>query len=295
MYREQVPITRHGTPWEANSLLLFRAVPGKAVYLLGSDPFEADWANIVPDNGTAWQGLPKPVSIACVLSLNIRTSKLAIACTLSGMDEPKLRLACAKKLWDAGFKLTSKAFNENAQLWLGIKVDADDEMTPRVRIVAVPYAMRAKTAEVAEEVADAARRGSVLFEGFELRNDGTTYVSIAKDGPNGTVGSETQSIKTLMPRDAEISNLFIFPEYGDTNPGWGVPDPDFSVTATIRVNGADTPLAVTHVVATSSFDPVGNTTDRVTVNQGDMVTLKTVLNSGTVTGVVGYRMSLEIK
>ena len=186
---------------------------------------------------------------------------------------------------------------ENAQLWLGIKVDADDEMTPRVRIVAVPYAMRAK---VAETVVDAARRGSVLFEVFELNNDGTTYASIATssvhgDWQNGTVGSETQSIKTLMPRDGEISNLFIFPTYVTAGAAGRVPAPDFSMTATIRVNGADTPLAVTHVVATSSFDPVGNTTDRVTVNQGDMVTLKTVLNSGTFTGAVPYRMSLEIK
>ena len=56
MYREQVPITRHGTPWEANSLLLFRAVPGKAVYLLGSDPFEADWETVA--DGTYRAQLP---------------------------------------------------------------------------------------------------------------------------------------------------------------------------------------------------------------------------------------------
>lgn len=31
------------------------------------------------------------------------------------MDEPKLRLACAKKLRDAGFKLTKKAFSEDAK------------------------------------------------------------------------------------------------------------------------------------------------------------------------------------
>lgn len=56
VYREQVPITRHGTPWEANSLLLFRAVPGKAVYLLGSDPFEADWETVA--DGTYRAQLP---------------------------------------------------------------------------------------------------------------------------------------------------------------------------------------------------------------------------------------------
>ena len=67
---------------------------------------------------------------------------------------------------------------ENAQLWLGIKVDADEEMTPRVRIVAVPYAMRAKTAEVAEEVADAARRGAI-FSTLFVANNNPTYASIS--------------------------------------------------------------------------------------------------------------------
>jgi hypothetical protein len=49
---------------------------------------------------------------------------------------------------------------ENAQLWLGIKVGDDAEMTPRVRIVAVPYALRAK---VAESVAPGKGRGSLVF------------------------------------------------------------------------------------------------------------------------------------
>jgi hypothetical protein len=75
----------------------------------------AAWANIVPDNGTAWKGLEKPVSIVCVLSLNISKENLSIRCTLSRMDEPKLRLACAEKLRDAGFKLSKKAFSENAE------------------------------------------------------------------------------------------------------------------------------------------------------------------------------------
>jgi hypothetical protein len=98
---------------------------------------------------------------------------------------------------------------ENAQLWLGIKVDADEEMTPRVRIVAVPYAMRAKTAEVAEvaeEIADAGRQGSVFSAVFRVVH-GTNYVSIAPDGMNTGKSSEAQSVKTLMPRDGEISNL----------------------------------------------------------------------------------------
>lgn len=56
VYREQVPISGHGIPWEANSLLLFRAVPGKEVYLLGSDPLDADWKKVA--EGTYKAQLP---------------------------------------------------------------------------------------------------------------------------------------------------------------------------------------------------------------------------------------------
>lgn len=44
-------------------------------------------------------------------------------------------------LWDA------------AQLWLGVKVGDDDELTPRSRIVAVPYARKAQRASVADSLA----------------------------------------------------------------------------------------------------------------------------------------------
>jgi hypothetical protein len=177
---------------------------------------------------------------------------------------------------------------ENAQLWLGIKVDADEEMTPRVRIVAVPYAIRAKTAEVAEvaeTVADAARRGSIFFLRiyFEEGSEGSRDI-YPIDGyePQGAPLSDENRQKTLIPRDGEICNLFISPEAG--HPA------DAHVTFTIRVNGTDTALAVTHVAAVNGLAPVGNTTDRVTVNQGDMVTLK---GQGSVERY--YRMSLEIK
>jgi len=101
-----------------------------------------------------------------------------------------------------------------------------------------------------------------------------------------------------MPRDGEISNLFIRPaEYYSDNTNtvrYGLPA-DANKTFTIRVNDTDTALAVTHVAAVNGLSPAGNTTDRVTVNQGDMVTLKTELNSGTVVDSVRYWLNLEIK
>ena len=74
VYREQVPITGHGYPWEPNSLLLFRAVPGKEVYLLGSDPFDAEWEEVAA--GTYKTQLPaslfvdgtyNPYELSCVI------------------------------------------------------------------------------------------------------------------------------------------------------------------------------------------------------------------------------------
>jgi len=74
VYREQVPIIKHGIPWEANSLLLFRAVPGKEVYLLGSDPFDAAWEKVaagtykakLPESLFA-EGAYNPYELSCVV------------------------------------------------------------------------------------------------------------------------------------------------------------------------------------------------------------------------------------
>lgn len=39
----------------------------------------------------------------------------------------------------------------DAQYWLGVQVELDPELTPRVQLTAAPYALRAKTAEVADD------------------------------------------------------------------------------------------------------------------------------------------------
>ena len=74
VYREQVPIVGHGSPWEANSHLVFRAVPGKEGYLTGSDPFDAKWEDV--GKGTYKAKLPEslfaegpynPYELSCVI------------------------------------------------------------------------------------------------------------------------------------------------------------------------------------------------------------------------------------
>jgi len=169
---------------------------------------------------------------------------------------------------------------ENAQLWLGIKVDADDEMTPRVRIVAVPYAIRAKTAEVAEEVAGG---GGAMFFWTMRTEEFPVYGSITEQGE--WTGTELSEHKTFIPRNGEIRNFFVWPKDFTNLPA------DSSVTFTVRVNGQDTALAVTHVLANGP-DPVGNTTDRVTVNQGDFITWEAETNTGQGSW---FRAALEIK
>ena len=70
------------------------------------------WAKVVPENGTAWKHLSRPVSVICWLELDDNT--LSLKCEVSRMDDPKLRLACVKGLRDAGFSPYSKAFRDDA-------------------------------------------------------------------------------------------------------------------------------------------------------------------------------------
>ena len=74
VYREQVSITGHGIPWEPRSQLLFRAIPGKEVYLLGSDPFNEKWKEVasgifranLPASLFA-DGIYNPYELSCVV------------------------------------------------------------------------------------------------------------------------------------------------------------------------------------------------------------------------------------
>ncbi len=71
------------------------------------------WSEIIPENSTRWAHLRRRVSIACWFVF--LKEKVAIIFELSQMDDIQLRLTCAKKLQEAGFKLMKKAFDENAK------------------------------------------------------------------------------------------------------------------------------------------------------------------------------------
>jgi len=70
------------------------------------------WAKVVPENGTAWKHLKRPVSVCCWVRQGRQARVYFEVCA---MDDPDLRLACVRALRDAGFKLIKKAFSMDAQ------------------------------------------------------------------------------------------------------------------------------------------------------------------------------------
>ena len=71
------------------------------------------WANLIPENGLMWTSLKRPVSVCCFLYQE-SGKQIRICFEVSKMDNPKLRLKLVKALYEKGFKLTKKAFDENA-------------------------------------------------------------------------------------------------------------------------------------------------------------------------------------
>jgi len=71
------------------------------------------WINMIPENGIAWTHLERPVSI--VIWIKFGDNKIYGRFEMSEMDDQKLRLKCAKELKAEGFKLSPKAFKEDAK------------------------------------------------------------------------------------------------------------------------------------------------------------------------------------
>ena len=113
VYREQVPIIGNGIPWEAESHLLFRAGPGKEVYLTGADPFDAKWEEVpagtykakLPESLFA-DGTYNPYELSCVVgdSSKVRPTKGAELPETLGQiyvdDEPLEQLTSVQGVQD---------------------------------------------------------------------------------------------------------------------------------------------------------------------------------------------------
>ena len=113
---------------------------------------------------------------------------------------------------------------------------------------------------------------------FSLAASTTTFAMFVEEG------TET-FVQVNVPRAGQLANLFVHPT---SSPAGGA-----ILTVTIRVNGADTLLAVTHT-SVDGTNTVSNTANIVAVNQGDFVAVKFTESGGVVPGAV-YRASFELK
>ena len=77
------------------------------------DFIPSSWAKVVPENGSAWTHLKRPVSVTCWLGLY--DNKISIGFEVSRMTDSALRMSCVKALRDSGYKLTKKAFDLDAK------------------------------------------------------------------------------------------------------------------------------------------------------------------------------------
>jgi len=113
---------------------------------------------------------------------------------------------------------------------------------------------------------------------FSLASSTTTFAMFVEEG------TET-FVQVNVPRAGQLANLFVHPT---ASPAAGA-----ILTVTVRVNGADTLLAVTHT-SVDGTNTVSNTVNTVAVNQGDFVAVKFTESGGVVPGAV-YRASFELK
>ena len=113
---------------------------------------------------------------------------------------------------------------------------------------------------------------------FSLAASTTTFAMSVEEGTESFV-------QVNVPRAGQLANLFVHPT---ASPASGA-----ILTVTVRVNGVDTLLAVTHT-SVDGTNTVSNTANTVAVNQGDFVAVKFTESGGVVPGAV-YRASFELK
>lgn len=70
------------------------------------------WIKLIPENGIAWTNMKRPISVCCWIE--DWKDSFSIHFEVSKMSDPDLRLRLVNELKDAGFKLSSKAFDREA-------------------------------------------------------------------------------------------------------------------------------------------------------------------------------------
>lgn len=162
-----------------------------------------------------------------------------------------------------------------------LKIELDDnggvnfQFMGTTQFLSVPYALYAKSAGDTSFT----NRSSILTGGYNMANANQISYS-------GWSGSPTESrVQFPIPRNGTINNLFIHAS--------GIPVAGCSVTATLMVNGFATALSVTHL-SIDGTSVKGNTTTIISVNQGDLISIKFEETAG-VGPAQYYKAAFEIK
>lgn len=71
------------------------------------------WAEFVPENGTAWNRLSRPVSVACWFEFS--KDKIYIHFEVSEMNDHQIRVKFLKNIQDAGFRFKKDSFHETSK------------------------------------------------------------------------------------------------------------------------------------------------------------------------------------
>lgn len=112
--------------------------------------------------------------------------------------------------------------------------------------------------EVAAAAGGGGGAGGMIHTGQPFMSAGADTFSIGVDGGGG---ESRQTI--VLPRDGVLASLFLRPDAA----------PAGDVRASVRINGQDTALSVTHSGATDQAGAAGNIGTTLNVSQGDLLTV----------------------
>jgi hypothetical protein len=154
----------------------------------------------------------------------------------------------------------------------------DRETQGQLRVVSDPANCKSNETPLSWSNATAS---SVIFAGpaFPLAN--ATIFSIG-----GAACISEELCRFAAPRSGEVGNLFVVPST--------VPNAAASVDIKLRINGADTPLSVTHEGAVDGSNTKSNTSDIVIISQGDLISFSFTETGGSNSNAA-YIASVEFK
>ena len=152
---------------------------------------------------------------------------------------------------------------DQPEVWLGIKVGTETEMSPRVRLLAVPYALHAKVADTVKSAPSAS-----WFTHYIEHQSGNTPKFAFFGSTMVTVDDEATTMQ-MAPADGIITDLYLCPKVALSG--------NEEVSMTIRINQADTTLKVVQDSTTGTTCVTAS--GPVSVNKGDRLSLSVESNN----------------